>query len=248
MARGRDRTRPVPGQSASASHDASIDSVTDVVAQLQRLQELVARATEPTTIEGVARVLVEEGVGVMGAAMGGFWRIAGDALELVHHAAHQPADKFARLPLTADAPLAACVREREPIWIEDELVFAIHDRQLAEHGGAEGLRDESLLHSALGRPLNHCAYSSADKNATPEGFRAWLESLDKSDPRNAEALNYINQLRDLLAAVKNLGITNIEFEISKATIFARSRPSNIRESDFMTVITGPSTRRALTAR
>lgn len=50
----------------------------------------------------------------------------------------------------------------EPIWIEDELVFAIHDRQLAEHGGAEGLRDESLLHSALGRPLNHCAYSSAD--------------------------------------------------------------------------------------
>jgi death on curing protein len=50
----------------------------------------------------------------------------------------------------------------EPVWVEDELVLAIHDRQLAEHGGAEGLRDESLLHSALGRPLNHFAYSSAD--------------------------------------------------------------------------------------
>ena len=48
----------------------------------------------------------------MGAAMGSFWLIAGDALELVHHVAHQPADRFARLPLTADAPLAACVRER----------------------------------------------------------------------------------------------------------------------------------------
>jgi death-on-curing protein len=50
----------------------------------------------------------------------------------------------------------------EPVWIDDGLVLAIHDRQLVEHGGAEGLRDESLLHSALGRPLNHLAYSSTD--------------------------------------------------------------------------------------
>jgi death-on-curing protein len=51
---------------------------------------------------------------------------------------------------------------REPTWIEDELVLAIHDRQLIEHGGAEGLRDEALLQSALGRPLNHFAYQSTD--------------------------------------------------------------------------------------
>jgi death on curing protein len=50
----------------------------------------------------------------------------------------------------------------EPIWIEATLVLAIHDRQLAEHGGAEGLRDESLLHSALARPQNHLAYAQAD--------------------------------------------------------------------------------------
>jgi death-on-curing protein len=50
----------------------------------------------------------------------------------------------------------------EPIWIEDDLVFAIHDRQLVEHGGAEGVRDESLLHSALAKPLNHFAYGSPD--------------------------------------------------------------------------------------
>jgi hypothetical protein len=41
-------------------------------------------------------------------------------------------------------------------------VLAIHDRQLIEHGGAEGLRDESLLQSALGRPLNHFEYESTD--------------------------------------------------------------------------------------
>jgi len=50
----------------------------------------------------------------------------------------------------------------EPVWIEDALVLAIHDRQLVEHGGAAGVRDESLLQSALGRPRNHFAYASAD--------------------------------------------------------------------------------------
>lgn len=50
----------------------------------------------------------------------------------------------------------------EPIWIEDELVLAIHDRLLAEHGGGAGVRDESLLQSALARPLNHIAYASSD--------------------------------------------------------------------------------------
>lgn len=50
----------------------------------------------------------------------------------------------------------------EPIWVEDDLVFAIHDRQLAEHGGVDGLRDEALLRSALGRPLNPFTYGSPD--------------------------------------------------------------------------------------
>ena len=50
----------------------------------------------------------------------------------------------------------------EPVWIAHELTLAIHDRQLVEHGGAEGLRDEALLHSALARPLNHFGYESTD--------------------------------------------------------------------------------------
>jgi death-on-curing protein len=50
----------------------------------------------------------------------------------------------------------------EPIWIEDELVLAIHDRLLVEHGGGAGVRDESLLQSALGKPLNHLVYASSD--------------------------------------------------------------------------------------
>jgi len=50
----------------------------------------------------------------------------------------------------------------EPVWIDDALVRAIHDRQLVEHGGAAGLRDESLLLSALGRARNHYSYGSSD--------------------------------------------------------------------------------------
>ena len=44
------------------------------------------------------------------------------------------------------------------IWIEKPLALAIHDRQLAEHGGGTGVRDEALLDSALARPQQLFAY------------------------------------------------------------------------------------------
>ncbi len=51
----------------------------------------------------------------------------------------------------------------EVIWIEFAAVRAIHKRQIAEHGGSDGIRDEGLLSSALARPQNTHAYNeSAD--------------------------------------------------------------------------------------
>ena len=50
----------------------------------------------------------------------------------------------------------------EPVWIEAELALAIHDRQLAEHGGPIGVRDAFALESALGRPRNQWAYGEGD--------------------------------------------------------------------------------------
>lgn len=44
------------------------------------------------------------------------------------------------------------------IWIERPLAIAIHERQLAEHGGGSGVRDEHLLDSALARPQQLHAY------------------------------------------------------------------------------------------
>ena len=44
------------------------------------------------------------------------------------------------------------------VWLLEETLRAIHHRQIAEHGGSEGLRDEGLLSSALARPQNLLAY------------------------------------------------------------------------------------------
>ena len=48
----------------------------------------------------------------------------------------------------------------EPVWVELPLVVAIHNRQLAEHGGSEGIRYRGLLESALFRPLNLLNYGN----------------------------------------------------------------------------------------
>jgi len=50
----------------------------------------------------------------------------------------------------------------EPVWLDSRLALAIHDRQLAEHGGPSGLRDEGALESALARPRNRWEYGEDD--------------------------------------------------------------------------------------
>src|SRR5258705_11707889 len=45
------------------------------------------------------------------------------------------------------------------VLLLEETVIAIHHRQISEHGGSEGLRDEGLLASALARPQNALAYA-----------------------------------------------------------------------------------------
>jgi death-on-curing protein len=47
---------------------------------------------------------------------------------------------------------------KEPVWVLREVVFLAHEQSLARFGGSAGLRDEGLLDSALGKPLNLFAY------------------------------------------------------------------------------------------
>ena len=50
----------------------------------------------------------------------------------------------------------------EPVWVPLGAVLAIHDRQIARHGGAPGLRDLALLEMGCARPLNLSAYADAE--------------------------------------------------------------------------------------
>lgn len=54
------------------------------------------------------------------------------------------------------------MQSHEPVWIETELALAIHDRQLAEHGGPIGLRDAPALDSALARPRYQWVYGETE--------------------------------------------------------------------------------------
>jgi death-on-curing protein len=51
---------------------------------------------------------------------------------------------------------------KEPIWLQKNVVIAFHEILLVEHGGLSGMRDEGLLDSALGRPINQYFYESAN--------------------------------------------------------------------------------------
>lgn len=65
------------------------------------------------------------------------------------------------------------------VWISKRLALAIHDRQLAEHGGGTGVRDEALLDSALARPQQLFAYGDP-----PPDLAALAASLAYGIARN----------------------------------------------------------------
>lgn len=48
------------------------------------------------------------------------------------------------------------------LWLSQAVIVAVHDSQLAEHGGGAGVRDQNLLESALARPENLAAYGEPD--------------------------------------------------------------------------------------
>ncbi len=49
--------------------------------------------------------------------------------------------------------------ESEPIWLTRKMVAGFHQRQILQHGGGQGVRDEALIESALARPQNRWRYS-----------------------------------------------------------------------------------------
>lgn len=48
------------------------------------------------------------------------------------------------------------------VWIDPAVVLAVHEEQIAEHGGSAGTRDLGLLESALARPAKLAGYGKPD--------------------------------------------------------------------------------------
>ena len=56
------------------------------------------------------------------------------------------------------------------VWINSAVLIAVHDSQLAEHGGGAGVRDHGLLASALSRPENLAAYGAPDASDSAAAY------------------------------------------------------------------------------
>jgi death-on-curing protein len=56
------------------------------------------------------------------------------------------------------------------IWVDASVALAIHDEQLAEHGGAGGVRDTGAFESAMARPVNLAAYGAPDSAALAAAY------------------------------------------------------------------------------
>ena len=55
-------------------------------------------------------------------------------------------------------------------WVDPAVVQAVHEAQLAEHGGLDGVRDQGLVDSALARPQNLAAYGDPDAAALAAAY------------------------------------------------------------------------------
>lgn len=100
------------------------------------------------------------------------------------------------------------------IWLEVAAVLAIHDRQISEHGGSSGVRDEQLVESALARPQQLVAYG----DPAPD-LPALAASLTYGIARNHPFVDG-NKRTAFVAGLTFLGLNGAELTAAPAERFA----------------------------
>jgi death-on-curing protein len=96
----------------------------------------------------------------------------------------------------------------EPFWLTREIIVAIHDEQLAIHGGASGLRDEGMLASAIERPRNRWLYEQPKLAHLAAAYAFGLV-------RNPPFIDG-NKRTSLLALYTFLGVNGVDFIVPEA--------------------------------
>ncbi|GGB60637.1 type II toxin-antitoxin system death-on-curing family toxin [Blastomonas aquatica] len=96
------------------------------------------------------------------------------------------------------------------IWLRQDVVLALHDEQIAEHGGLSGIRDLALVESALGRPMNLAAYGEPDAASLAAAYAFGLA-------RNRPFADG-NKRTAAVVSLTFLLLNNVEFRISEAEL------------------------------
>ena len=126
----------------------------------------------------------------------------------------------------------------EPIWIDLEVVLAIHDEQLAEHGGQAGERDRGSLESAMARPQNQFAYGEHSLARLAAGYAFGIS-------RNHPFLDG-NKRTSMVVAELFLDLNGFELAATDAqcvTIFLQLAAGDLNEHQLAEWITSNSVQR-----
>ena len=95
----------------------------------------------------------------------------------------------------------------EPIWLTVEIAVAIHEAQLAEHGGPSGIRDAGMLESAIERARNKFAYGEIDMATLAAAYGFGIA-------RNHPFIDG-NKRTSLMAIYTFLGVNDVEFIVAE---------------------------------
>jgi death-on-curing protein len=98
------------------------------------------------------------------------------------------------------------------IWVTTSVVLAIHDEQIAEHGGRDGVRDLAQLESALARPKNLLAYTNPGPDMA-DLAAAYAYGIDR-----AQAFFEGNKRTSSVVTETFLDLNGFEFETSDSEI------------------------------
>ena len=104
----------------------------------------------------------------------------------------------------------------EPEFLEPDAVLFVHDQALREYGGVHGLRDEGLLHSALGRPVNKLAYAEPGSLDLFDLAAAYAYGLASN-----HAFNDANKRTAWACCVLFLKVDGAEIDVPAAVVVER---------------------------
>ena len=123
-------------------------------------------------------------------------------------------------------------------WLDASVVRAVHEEQLAEHGGAVGVRDAGLFESALARPMQLAAYGGPDAAALAATY-GW--GLAKNHPFIDGNKRSAFVAVELFLALNGWDLTASDADCVLTML--RVAGGEIGESDFAEWIRGHSVRR-----